>query len=73
MSSNCINSRSRSQRADRIIAEAQRLGLGNIRIESANSSPHLSAVFNGDPISVPLALMLAERGAAYTLLQFHHQ
>lgn len=74
MSSNCISLRNRRQRTDRILAEARRLGLGDIRIEGANASPHLSAEFNGDPISVPLALMLTERGdAAYTLLQFHHQ
>ena len=48
-----------ARRAHLIIAEARRLGLGNTRIERANSSPHLAAEFNGVPISVPLALMLA--------------
>jgi hypothetical protein len=59
-----------ARRAHLIIAEARRLGLGKIRIERAR----LAAEFNGEPISVPLALMLADRGEpARTLLLFHQQ
>jgi hypothetical protein len=62
-----------TRRAHLIIAEARRLGLGN-SIERTNSSPRLAAEFHGEPISVPLALMLADRGdPAHALLQFHQQ
>jgi hypothetical protein len=63
-----------TRRAHLIIAEARRLGLGNIHIERANTSPRLAAEFNGEPISVPLALMLVGRGdSARARLQFHQQ
>jgi hypothetical protein len=63
-----------ARRAQLIIAEARRLGLGNIHIERVNSSPRLAAEFNGEPISVSLALMLANRDdSAQALLQFHQQ
>jgi hypothetical protein len=63
-----------TQRAHRIVAEARRLGLINIRIERANSSSRLAAEFNGEPISVPLELMLADRSdPPQALLQFHRQ
>jgi hypothetical protein len=61
-----------ARRTHRIITEARRLGLGNIRIERTNTSPRLAAEFNGEPISVALALMVSDRGdPARGLLQFH--
>jgi hypothetical protein len=51
----------RNPRTHRIIGEARCLGLRNVRIErSASSSPRLAAEFNGEPIFVSLALMLAD-------------
>jgi len=65
----------RKPRTRRIIGEARRLGLRNVQIErSANSSPRLAAEFNGEPIIVSLALMLADTGdPAQPLHQFHKQ
>jgi hypothetical protein len=37
-----------------IIAEAERLGLLNVRVQHTAGFPHLVADFNGKPISVPL-------------------
>jgi len=61
----------RKPRTHRIIGEARRLGLRNVRTErSANSSPRLAA----EPIIVSLALMLAHTGdPAQPLHQFHKQ
>jgi hypothetical protein len=74
MPSNLTALANSSRRTHFIIAEARRLGLGNIRIECTNYSPRLAAVFNGELISIPLALMLWDRGdAAQALLQFHRQ
>jgi hypothetical protein len=57
-----------------IIAEARRLGLGNIRIECTNDSPRLAAELNGEPISILLARMPWDRGdSAQSLLQLHRQ
>ena len=58
----------------RLIAEARRLGLDRVRIQCANSSPRLAAQFNGEPINVPLGLMLSDLGdPALALLQLHQQ
>ena len=74
MSSNLTRLPGSKRRAHLIIAEARRLGLGNIHIERVNSSPRLAAEFNGESISVPLALTLVDRGdPARALLQFHQQ
>jgi hypothetical protein len=63
-----------NRRTHLIIAEARRLGLGNIRIECTNYSQRLAAELNGEPISIPLALMLWDRGnSAQVLLQLHRQ